>query len=206
MVQRNGKPAIAQDFGVRRSPSAAPVWRFLAVDPGDVHVGLAEFTRFEVNGPWICTWAAEMDPVHFLPWFVERLRQDRWEHVVVEEWRLFPQAAPMYVGSDMPTSRLIGAIHALAAFIPDDGAWFDDPVHVWLQSPQIKTPTRGWLRKRKMQSVAGILRVTADHARDAELHGYKWLIDHGGTIGNATVQAEYWKSTGARLTPRQDLW
>lgn len=208
MVLRNGKPANGvTDFGVRPSPSSELVERFLTVDPGDVHVGVAEFTRFRGSGPWFCTWAAEFTPDTFLPWLVLGLQQRRWTHVVVESWRLFPKAAPIYIGSDMPTSRLIGAIAALVAFVPEDDAWFDEAVGLSLQDPQIKVPTRGYLKKRKLRSVAKILGVTLDHASDAELHGYKYLIDRNQPFNNATQQENYWRDVEQReLSPRHDLW
>lgn len=205
MVIRNGKPALAQDFGVQSRAAEHVRWRFLAIDPGDVHVGLAEFEC----GPdrvWYCVWAGEKSPDEFLSWYVEGLKKDRWEWVVCESWKLFPQAAPVYVGSDMPTSRLIGAIHALAAFIPDEGAWFDDPVKVHLQDPQIKVPTRGVLKRRKLKSMAKVLRVPLDHASDAELHGFKYLIDQGATLENVTQQGKRLEKLDPDHSHQHALW
>ncbi|QLF82725.1 holliday junction resolvase [Microbacterium phage SBlackberry] len=202
MVMRKGKPAIAQDFGVRpRNWGDKPA--FLAIDPGDVHVGLAEFTRIE--GVWYCTWAGEKTPDEFLEWYVQGLRMSRWVYVVIESWKLFPQAAPIYVGSDMPTSRLIGAIRSLARFIPIDSGWFDEPMPTHLQDPQIKIPTRGVLKRRKLRSVAKILGVPLDHASDAELHGYKFLIDQKEPINNVNQQNEYWAET-RDLSGRHSIW
>ncbi|QCQ57483.1 holliday junction resolvase [Microbacterium phage Sucha] len=202
MVKRNGKPAIARDFGVHpRDWSGSP--SFLAIDPGDVHVGLSEFRR--IDGVWYCVWAGEKTPDEFLDWYVDGLRTSRWVYVVVESWKLFPQAAPIYVGSDMPTSRLIGAIRALARFVPVDSGWFDEPMPVHLQDPQIKVPTRGVLKRRKLRSVAKILGVPADHASDAELHGYKFLIDQKEPINNTNQQNAYWADT-RDLTPRHSIW
>ncbi len=202
---KQGKPALAADFGVRSRAAEHARWRFLAIDPGDVHVGLAEFER-KSDGVWYCVWAGEKTPDQFLEWYVEGLKKDRWEWVVCESWKLFPQAAPIYIGSDMPTSRLIGAIHALAAFLPDDGAWFDDPVRVHLQDPQIKVPTRGWLKRRKMRSIAKVLGVQLDHAPDAELHGYKYLIDNGATIENTTAQQKRLAESRPDSTHQHALW
>lgn len=196
---------VAKDFGVhlRHRPGKT---RFLCIDPGDVHVGLAEFQRVG-DGEWFCAWAGEMTPDEFLVWYVEGLRQARWDHVVCESWKLFPESAKFYVGSDMPTSRLIGAIAALAAFVPTGDDWVAEPEpKLYFQDPQIKVPTRGWLKRRKMRSVARILGVTADHATDAELHGYKHLIDAEAPIGNATAQAEFWKDRPRELSLRHNLW
>lgn len=201
---RQGKPAIAQDHGVvRPSPSATYRPRFMSIDPGDVHVGVAEFERQE-GGEWLCVWAHEFTPESFLPWYVEGLQKGRWVRVVIEWWKLFPEAAAMYVGSDMPTSRLIGAIQALADAVPDSG-WFDEEVPTYLQSPQIKVPCRGMLRRRKLRSVAKILGIPGDHASDAELHGYKWLFDHHETVANVKAQDAYWAKT-RDLSGRHSIW
>lgn len=168
--------------------------RFLAIDPGDVHVGLAEFAPNDRG--WECVWAGEMTPDDFLPWFVRGLRQRAWDHVVLESWKLFPESAPVYVGSDMPTSRLIGSIQALVAFVPEDDGWMTERPPIFMQDPQIKVPTRGVLKRRKLRSTAKRLRVTGDHASDAELHGYHWLLRHDTPI----------RQSGVDLTARHDLW
>lgn len=205
MVMRDGKPAIARDFGVRSHAAEHARWRFLAVDPGDVHVGLAEF-ECGSDKIWRCVWAGEMTPDQFLEWFVEGLRKKRWEWVVVESWKLFPQAAPVYVGSDMPTSRLIGAIKALAAFCSPEGAWFDEAPRVVFQDPQIKVPTRGVLKRRKLRSIARVLKVALDHASDAELHGYKYLIDNKLTFENTTQQERRLAEHSPDTTHQHALW
>lgn len=205
MVMKGGDFALAQDHGVKPPNSDHLRWRFLAIDPGDEHVGLAEFER-KNDGVWYCAWAGEKTPEQFLPWFAEGLRKDRWEHVVVESWRLFPESAKFYVGSDMPTSRLIGSIEAMATYVPDADTWFDDPVAVTYQSPQIKVPTRSVLKRRKLRSVAKILKVSGDHASDAELHGFKYMIDHGLTFENVTQQERRLAVEHPNLTHSHTLW
>lgn len=201
MVMRNGKYAIARDFGATSKAAKYNRSRFIAVDPGSEHVGVAEFER-RTDGVWYCASAGEMTPAQFLPWYVAGLRRNLWERVVVESWRLFPESAKFYVGSDMPTSRLIGAIEALATHVPNETGWFDEPVSVIYQDPQIKVPTRSWLKRRKMRSVAKMLGVAGDHATDAELHGYRWIIQTEQRVWNATMQAQFKPS----LSPGHDLW
>ena len=55
-------PKLKPDEGVQR--------RFLAIDPGDEHVGLAEF-ECRADEIWYCVWAGEMPPEAFLLWFAE---------------------------------------------------------------------------------------------------------------------------------------
>jgi len=146
----------------------------LAIDPGDVHVGLAQFRR-DKKGRWGCVWAGEMTPPEFLDWLAKGLRVRAWDQIVLESWHLFPSAAPVYVGSDMPTSRLIGAIHAMVAYVTPE-SWLNPPPPIEMQDPQIKVPTRSMLRRRKLHSMAKHLGVSGDHASDAELHGFHYLI------------------------------
>lgn len=193
------------DYGIRSRTAEHARWWFLAIDPGDVHVGLAEFERKQ-DGIWYCVWAGEKTPDEFLPWYVEGIRKSRWLRVVVESWKLFPEAAKFYVGSDMPTSRLIGAIKALAAFCSPEGAWFDEAPKVVFQDPQIKVPTRGLLRKRKLRSIAKVLGVPLDHASDAELHGFKYLYDRGETFENTTQQARRLAELSPDSTHQHALW
>ena len=91
-VGADGKPKLAKDFGAVSRGQEQARWRFLAVDPGDEHVGLAEFERKD-DGVWYCVWAGEKRPPEFLRWFAEGLRTSRWESVAVESWRLFPESA-----------------------------------------------------------------------------------------------------------------
>ena len=205
MVMHKGKPALAQDFGVRSRAAEHYRERFLAIDPGDVHVGLAEFERTQ-DGYWYCVWAGEKTPAGFLEWYVEGIRKGRWSRIVVESWKLFPQAAPIYVGSDMPTSRLIGAIEALALHLVPDSGWFDEELPVTRQDPQIKVPTRGVLKRRKLKSMAKVLRVPLDHASDAELHGFKWCIDHNQPIENTIQQTKRLAELNPDLSHSHALW
>lgn len=204
MVSKDGEFALSLDFGIRSRAEEYARWRFLAVDPGDEHVGLAEFER-KIDGIWYCAWAGEKTPEEFLPWFAEGLQKLRWEHIVVESWRLFPESAKFYVGSDMPTSRLIGSIAALSEFLPTTGDWLDEPV-VTYQSPQIKVPIRSVLKRRKLRSVAKVLKVSGDHASDAELHGFKYLVDHKLTFENMTQQDRRLAAEHPPLTRSHALW
>lgn len=198
----DGKHKLAGDYGAHPGFQLHTT-RFLSVDPGDVHVGVAEFVRV-TGGVWFVEWAREMTPDEFLLYFFNGVRKHAWHWVVVEEWRLFPEQAPRSVGSDMPTSRLIGGIQALAKHAPTS-SWPDtgeDRLPVYFQSPKIKVPTRSWLKRRKMRSVAKIMKVAGDHATDAELHGYHYLIKQDEPVWNAVAQNKYYPP----LTASHDLW
>ena len=157
--------------------------RFLAIDPGDVHVGAAEFVRYK-GEPWRVAWANELTPTGILKHLYQYIPRNAWDCLVVEEWRLFPEQAPRSVGSDMPSARLIGGIQTLAKLLPDKR----HPLELHLQTPQIKVPTRSWLARRGLKSVAKLSEVSLDHATDAELHGYRYLINSNQQVWNQTEQ------------------
>lgn len=191
---------------VRAQPSTAPhVETLLAIDPGDVHVGMALFTKDRTDqdtgyGPWRCRtayergWADGLDEVAML--MIDGLL----DHLVVERFQLYPDLAQEQAGSDMLTSQWIGAatwlVHAnedhllrhrkardLAKRLDCDPTGLGCSIRIRhveyaLQQAAIKKPITGVLRARKIASMAR-RNKTGGHAQDAELHGYKRLYDLG---------------------------
>lgn len=85
----------------------------LAVDPGDVHVGLALFTYGpDADGDEAadCTRAWETDPATAIDLIASWLLNYQIDTLVVEEFRLYPGKAKQLTGSTMPTCELIGQI------------------------------------------------------------------------------------------------
>jgi len=161
-------------FSFERSKWEAHSTRLVAVDPGDVHVGVALFGRDALG--WECVGAMEMTPEGFEDWLAEELIRATVDILVVEEWKLFPDHGEQ-VGSDMPTSQLIGAIKFMWRSCKSIAKrWPAPDVELVMQSPQIKIPTRAVLKNRKMTSMAKFLKIPLDHAADAELHGYHYII------------------------------
>lgn len=162
---------------VMREREGHPLYEryLLAVDPGDEHVGVAAF-GLSRDG-WENAWSCEMTPDEFTSYLSMMAYLGRFDVIVVEEWRLFPQAAPLLVGSDMPTSQLIGVIKYIHRQTKmGTMRWPGPEVELYFQSPQIKKPTRSLLQARKMSSLAKWLKVPNDHATDAELHGWYHII------------------------------
>lgn len=146
----------------------------VAVDPGDVHVGVSVFG--ETDEGWECAWSAEMEPVEFEDWLSEHMYMGRVDYLVVEEWKLFAQHKDNQVGSDMKTPQLIGAIKYIHRHVKHRNRWpaMEEAI-LHFQPPKIKKPTRSMLRNRGMRSVAKFLKVPNDHAQDAELHGFHYI-------------------------------
>lgn len=141
--------------------------RFVAIDPGDVHCGVAYFEDQE------CRWATEFSPSGLLMLLEGARLGNLDDHgryavpgvqgLVVERFQLYGDRMGAQVGSDMRTSQLIGALR-LASDL--GGLWMVQ------QQAALKTPTENLIRHR------GIRRESlgeGGHARDAETHGYTFL-------------------------------
>lgn len=176
-----------------------------AVDPGDVHVGFAEFGVFGTDAAgdgWVCTRAWEKDPDNAIDDIAAAMLQYHIDVLVVEEFRLYPDKAMAQTGSIMGTCELIGQIkwaHRLdsrrrreevaksvgkeAAFRKGTKgyknvlAWVERnaTIDLILQPAAIQAPTTGVLRRRGIKSVAKATGA-GGHALSAELHGWHYIL------------------------------
>lgn len=170
-------------------------WRqpIIAIDPGDKHVGWATF----VDGS--CTLGIECEPDQALDALHHAITTGIVTTIVVENWRLYGDKAAKQVGSEMLTSQMIGAVkwqvrqhNATVASIaaarkvdePDWDGSMDDLglryVDLVLQPADIKEPTRAVLRRLKIAPTAP--KTPGDHCRDAELHGWHYILLGQGLI------------------------
>ena len=83
----------------------------MAIDPKNVHVGWARFDRIARDAT---VHAGEVDPARLMSILVNLARYAPDCVILVEEWRLYPQTARTQIGSNIPTSQLIGAIRYVA--------------------------------------------------------------------------------------------
>jgi hypothetical protein len=125
----------------------------MAIDPGDVHVGVARAANGRV-------WAEEINATDFLPWFSDRVHELK--VVVIEEFRLYPGSAPALSWSPMRTVEMIGAIRWIAACAG---------VPIALQSAAVKVPTRAQCKARGI-----VWKHKSGHASDALLHLYYFML------------------------------
>lgn len=137
----------------------------IAVDPGDLHQGVAVGQRDPKKG-WRCSVAFETRAWQLLLFLSTAAASGNLDAVVYERFVLEPSRAPMLTGTDMETSQVIGAIKYQAGLygVPIVG-----------QTNKIKTPTKSVLRARNIKSRAKRLKV-GGHAADAELHLYHYLL------------------------------
>lgn len=188
--------------------STAHQTKLVAIDPGDTYTGVAFFAQDDEDG-WYCQDAQEFDPEEFEDAFAGMLfdRDGTPPPIVVyEKWRLYADHAKEKTGSEFPTSQHIGVIkyivrcnnahyqrHELAdrngglLACERPGQMCNDParrpqkVTIFKQPADIKKPTAGILRHKKIKSVAKPIAREhyhgRDHVVDAELHGWKYVLD-----------------------------
>lgn len=131
--------------------------RRVAIDPGDIHVGVAVFVGAN------CIEAYEVEPAEIL------VRMERWmvtealDEVIVEAFRLYPWMAKNQGFSEFLTPQLIGAIKYVVARFGN--------MQVIEQPATVKKPVQAQLKASGIKSVAKANKA-GGHAFDAELHGW----------------------------------
>ena len=134
----------------------------IAIDPGDIHVGVAYFNPY---GPdwedWeVETW--EWSPTEICEGLICMCTRNQIEEIVIEEFVLYEQEYANQAWSPMLTSQLIGAIKLIAHMFR---------IPLTEQGASIKKPTRAQLRGRGIPQVGKSV-----HEEDAELHGYYRML------------------------------
>ena len=183
----------------------------IAIDPGDRWTGVAFFATDE-TGAWYCQDAQEFSPPDFEDALAELLLRDRTAPppiIVYEKWRLYGDKAALQTGSEFLASQHIGVIKFIVRVHNDhvdrhekaeaEGSMLscelrygqcENPanrpkrIEIVKQGAEIKKPTAGILRTKKIKSVAKPisreLYEGRDHVVDAELHGWKHILDTMG--------------------------
>lgn len=190
-----------------------------AVDPGDVYVGVAFFDPKEddVNG-WECVGAQEFAPDEFMDALTESILANEIPILVFERFRIYEDKALEQTGSEMLTCQLIGQIKYIvrkhnehcamhtqaledgklltcelrgAACMDPEIRW--QPVLLVGQRTDIKAPTRGILRGKKIKSATKSIATKdyggRDHIIDAELHGWYYILE--GSVTGKDCEVYY---------------
>lgn len=180
-------------------PSEGNVKVVIAIDPGEVHCGVALFE----DGLCADTW--EMGPAALLKWLKRMLRAQCVDVLVVEQFRLYPWMAEQQSFSSLPTVEVIGVLRYLWA---TEGCKSADSVVVrqardsggktvrgatalewvtWVENPAtIKEPCDGICKAKGITLVSDTLKRSG-HARDAELHGHYYLLHQEGQVPTYAV-------------------
>ena len=135
----------------------------LAVDPGDVHCGVAVF----VAGA--CRWTGEMGQDDLMDWLgvgaaLYAPGALAWDAIVCESFKLYPGKASAQSWSTMATVEMIGKLREYCRHRP--GTEFV------LQPASIK---KGSAARLRAHGVVLTSRGSGGHAKDAELHGWHYL-------------------------------
>ncbi len=171
-----------------------PVTRFLAVDPGAVHVGVARFGREHGTMPWKCLWAKEIDVPGLIAYVVSAGEEQLVHEIVIERFiinldmLMKGKRERGYAGLSedaVETIECVGAVRVLCAMA---------------RIPLVKqTPSQGLKDGPKERARVGLrddqLLSRNPHARSAELHGWFRILKHRG---------KEWQPGG--LTGSQRVW
>ena len=142
----------------------------IAIDPGAEHCGVAVFRGGE------CVYVGEKSPTDLFDWWGvgEALYgnpKGLFDVVIMEAFRLYPGVASAQSWSTFGTVEVIGVLRERCR---REGVLFVT------QPASAKKATRAIL---KAQGV--VLKGKGDHAKDAELHGWHYLMK-GGDSATAT--------------------
>lgn len=150
----------------------------LAMDPGDVHVGIAWFAE-DANGFPVCEWATEYGHDEGTDFVARQLSAGTLSAIALERFNLYEAQKDKQVGSDFPTCEQIGAVKYMVRVHNEfEAAWVNGdpfrPPHVtlYLAGADIKKPIRAQIKARGIAQVAS----GSVHASDAELHGWYRIL------------------------------
>ena len=147
------------------------VSRFLAIDPGSKHVGMAQFRL--VNGAWECAWAKETQPAGLYAYLIETLGEQVYDELVIERFiislKMLQAAAGQRGGSAglsedaVETIECIGGVRLLAAIAK---------VPIIKQTPSRQHDGLAKMGRFGMSEDRLASRGFGPHAKSAELHGW----------------------------------
>lgn len=158
--------------------------RLVAIDPGEVHVGWAEFCE-ENDGTPVCFNSEEITPDECADRVAAMLFQGDVAHLVVERFTLYADKALAQSGSEMLTSELIGVLRYLvrvhnvgAASALPGSPWTAQECRLYIQGADIKKGIRAQMKARGIERIGPV----GSHHGDAEEHGW-YRILRGGEGG-----------------------
>lgn len=140
----------------------------LAVDPGDEHVGVAWFDKQERG--WGCVLVLEMTPDEFREYLGPALNSGLFRYFVVESFALQREKALQQIGSEFLTSQMIG----MCKYVHWEASGSVE-LELVMQPPKIKKPVFAILARKGYKFTADRLKVPAQHVRDAEVHGIRFI-------------------------------
>lgn len=186
-------------------PAATPamVSRFLSMDPGSKHVGIAHFDWTPTG--WRCTWAKETQPAGLYAYLIETLDEGIYDELVIERFiislRMLQEAGRSRRGGEaalsedaVETIECIGAVRLLAAM---------RRVPLVKQVPSRQREAADKITRFGLSETGLTSRGYGPHAKSAELHGW-YRIWRQGWRG----EGRGWRgwAAGSGLTEGRTVW
>jgi RNase H-fold protein (predicted Holliday junction resolvase) len=135
--------------------------RVLAIDPGEVHCGIAIFEPAKMvltKSAYTCVRTLEVSPADLF----RLVEFEPLDVVVIEEFRLYPDKAGVQGYSQLKTVEVIGVVRYLCE---------REKVELVQQGASIKRVARAQMAARGVPNLATAL-GKGGHAADAVLHGW----------------------------------
>lgn len=138
----------------------------LAIDPGEVHCGLAYFEDDDSDWHLVSSW--ELDPWECVWTAFRMIAEDGLDFLVVEEFRLYPWKSQQQGFSQIKTIEVIGVLrflHRRAMELGHECEWEE-------QGASIKKPTAGITNAKGIKPMS----KSNKHMKDAQLHGWYFIM------------------------------
>lgn len=138
----------------------------IAIDPGDVHIGVSIGIISRTQEQSVLAYSLEMERRAALEFIQDIITTKALDLLVVEDFRLIPSMAAAQAGSPMLTARMIGAFEWM---VSQENRTLDShySLAINLQPPTIKKTMRAILQKYGIKPTPC---GNSGHARDSQLH------------------------------------
>lgn len=146
----------------------------LFIDPGDVHVGMAEFKEIEPN-TWACVNAWEIGPELGEEMVQSILNANKHEIIGYERFRLFGHLAQQQAGSEFRAVQFIGVLkylHRRTSGVTSQ---------LVVQDPNVQAVAFRLASYRGIE-LYSVTHKHGNHAKSAELHGIYYFTSRGLSV------------------------
>jgi hypothetical protein len=146
----------------------------LFIDPGDVHVGMAEFREIEPD-VWSCVNAWEIGPQLGEEMVQAIIAANKHAIIGYERFRLFGHLAQQQAGSEFRAVQFIGVLKYLHRRTPGVTS------QLVVQDPNVQAVAER-LAKHRGVPLYSVANKHGNHAKSAELHGIYYFTSRGLSV------------------------
>lgn len=172
MREQSDKP-VAVDLQTGQVKSSEQMG-VIAIDPGDVHCGMALGILTEQDGKreFDVVKAWESDPDECADYVASWLVSGELAALVVEKFNLYADKAEAQIGSEFPTVQLIGVLKYLVRVANLEA---EKQGRLCASLAMYGADTKKSMRNQLRARGITLLPAEADHARDAQLHLWHYV-------------------------------